>query len=270
MILYIQINMRHAHVLESAGTFFFSKNSLHANRCLPYHVLLYIEHGSWDIRLEEQTFTMAAGDVVLMPANIPHFGVSPCQIGTRGMYLHCYPSDGDTTTETAAPLENCFSFPPVVHSQERRSVSEFFSQMVNSHSAALPYKARLCSSLFDVLITTLSHYLPCSSTPLRHRLEELLLQSTDRFLSNQELAKELHTSSKTLERHFKKEVGKTLHQYQTDRKIDSAKELLLSTDDITLCEIALTLGFCDAAHFSHTFKKKTGVSPEHFRKSHSH
>jgi AraC family transcriptional regulator len=65
-------------------------------------------------------------------------------------------------------------------------------------------------------------------------------------------------------RMFKQSTGLTPHQYVIDQRIERAKELLQRTD-MTVTEIAYLLGFSTPAHFTHHFRRKTGVTPSDLR-----
>ena len=58
--------------------------------------------------------------------------------------------------------------------------------------------------------------------------------------------------------------GVTPKQYILKAKIDASNILLLDTS-LQIKEIAMTYHFADSYHFSHTFKRFMGVSPEKFR-----
>lgn len=64
---------------------------------------------------------------------------------------------------------------------------------------------------------------------------------------------------------FPKYTGQTFSQYITDIRINEAKKLLAASD-LTLEEIAATVGFRDYFYFSKVFKKKCGLSPSTYRK----
>jgi AraC-like DNA-binding protein len=49
------------------------------------------------------------------------------------------------------------------------------------------------------------------------------------------------------------------------RKLTEAKNLLITTD-LTVAEIGYELGFKEKTHFSHVFRKKSGVTPTDFRR----
>lgn len=63
---------------------------------------------------------------------------------------------------------------------------------------------------------------------------------------------------------FTKYYGTSPHKYITQKKIGYAKNLLIETD-LTLEEIAETLKYNSAFHFSSGFKKNTGFSPSTYR-----
>ena len=64
---------------------------------------------------------------------------------------------------------------------------------------------------------------------------------------------------------FKKSIGKNFREYLTEMRLEDAKSLL-AYSNLTVTEIALSVGFCDSAYFSNIFKKKYGVSPITYRK----
>lgn len=65
-------------------------------------------------------------------------------------------------------------------------------------------------------------------------------------------------------RMFKQSTGYTPHQYVISQRIERAKELLKKTD-MSITEIAYLLGFSSSAHFTHHFRRKTGVTPSELR-----
>lgn len=68
-----------------------------------------------------------------------------------------------------------------------------------------------------------------------------------------------------LTRRFKEEMGQSLGEYQAYLRLQEAKRLLRYTD-MSLSEIAGTLGFSSQAYFQSFFKKAAGLTPLEFRR----
>lgn len=64
--------------------------------------------------------------------------------------------------------------------------------------------------------------------------------------------------------------GKTFTGLVAELRVERATEMLRSPAfaDLSICEIALSLGFYDNAHFSNTFKKLKKISPRLYRNTH--
>lgn len=63
---------------------------------------------------------------------------------------------------------------------------------------------------------------------------------------------------------FSETQGTTIEQYHISQKIERVKELLVY-DELSLSEIADTLGYSSVSHLSKQFKKITGLTPTHFK-----
>ncbi|MBQ1491687.1 MAG: helix-turn-helix transcriptional regulator, partial [Blautia sp.] len=64
---------------------------------------------------------------------------------------------------------------------------------------------------------------------------------------------------------YKEQAGIGFWDYVTGRRMERAKELLLSTDDL-ISSIASQVGYESEFHFSRKFKELFGQSPSQFRK----
>ncbi len=82
--------------------------------------------------------------------------------------------------------------------------------------------------------------------------------------SLQLLAKEMNMNANYLGQIFKRETGKTYTAYVTELRIERAKQLL-QEEELSISDIAVSLGFNDYFYFLKTFKRVTGVTPKHFR-----
>src|ERR1700751_1285759 len=66
-------------------------------------------------------------------------------------------------------------------------------------------------------------------------------------------------------RRFKAATGLAPHQYVIARRVERARHLLKSDDEVGLAEVAVRAGFADQSHFSFHFKRIVGVTPKKFR-----
>ena len=65
---------------------------------------------------------------------------------------------------------------------------------------------------------------------------------------------------------FKRSIKVSPLQYINRKKIEKA-ELLLLTEDLSIKELAYTLGFSDHSYFIRLFKKITGKTPQEYRET---
>lgn len=78
-------------------------------------------------------------------------------------------------------------------------------------------------------------------------------------------AQYMNISSHYFSKLFKSEMGQNFIDYVTERRVEWAKDLILSTQ-LPLSTIAFELGFNEANYFSKVFKKSTGETPSQYRK----
>ncbi|NLV35187.1 MAG: helix-turn-helix domain-containing protein, partial [Clostridiaceae bacterium] len=90
-------------------------------------------------------------------------------------------------------------------------------------------------------------------------------QYSDESISLDKVAKKVNISPNYLSAVFSQEVGQTLIEYITSKRIEEAKHLLRQAD-IRLGEIAFAVGYKDPHYFSFVFKKVTGCTPSEYRK----
>jgi AraC-like DNA-binding protein len=63
---------------------------------------------------------------------------------------------------------------------------------------------------------------------------------------------------------LKKQTDRTFTELVTERRLERAKELLL-TSSVRIGDVALQCGFSDADYFSRRFRQQVGVTPRQFR-----
>lgn len=102
-----------------------------------------------------------------------------------------------------------------------------------------------------------------------NRVVEEALEYINNNYCNPELtlkmvAEKVYSNESYLSRVFKKEVGNSLVEYITKKRIDESIRLL-NTTDLKVYEIAEKVGFRDPHYFSICFKKQVGITVKEFK-----
>jgi len=83
-------------------------------------------------------------------------------------------------------------------------------------------------------------------------------------LSLEQLAHECRLSVSHFANAFARSTGISPHRWLMQRRVDVAKDLMLTTDS-SLVEISLKCGFSDQSHFTRVFAEATGETPGRWR-----
>ncbi len=99
------------------------------------------------------------------------------------------------------------------------------------------------------------------------RALDYIEEHLQRPLGNEEVAREIGMSASTFNRHFRREMGHSFHEYLQIRRVDRAC-LLLAHSPASIEQVAEEAGFCDRFYFSRVFKAVQGLSPGAYRRLH--
>lgn len=153
-----------------------------------------------------------------------------------------------------------------IENEYNTNIDKFSQNIIISHlETLLNYSERFYQRQFITRKIT--------NNKLLNRLEEILSDyfNNDELLANglptvQYIADRLNLSPKYLGSMLKQFTGLSTQQHIHEKLIDKAKEML-SITQLTVSEIAFSLGFEHPQSFSKFFKAKTHQSPLEFRKS---
>ncbi len=84
-------------------------------------------------------------------------------------------------------------------------------------------------------------------------------------LSQEIVAEHSNVSTSYLSRMFKEEMGVGFQEYLTDIRIKEA-EKLLAASNLSIKEIAMSVGYPDEKYFSRLYKRLTGIKPSEYRR----
>lgn len=250
---------------------------LHPNRVMKQHDFLYILEGEWEITLENdvrrETYPIQKGDVVILPAQLHHYGTKLCSPNSRNMYLHVEDVPGDHAVELAEAArteENSVVLPTVIHCGSTIEVSKYFSEMIAVCWRDTIHRSNRLSCLFDLLLCEICEQESAAAVNTQHfafvnKIAQFLQSSPEVFYSVSDIARRFYVSEKTLNKRFKTVYGKTFYAWQMEQKLDMVYQALQNNAELTLRETAVNFGFYDEFHLSRAFKKKFGAAPKYVR-----
>ncbi|RDU24216.1 response regulator [Anaerosacchariphilus polymeriproducens] len=95
--------------------------------------------------------------------------------------------------------------------------------------------------------------------------KKYIIENYNNNLKFEELAEKLGFNYAYFSTLFKKETGQTLTEYVLSIRIQKAKNLLLDPE-VSIMEVAESVGYSDLKYFGKQFKKVTNLSPKEYKK----
>lgn len=120
--------------------------------------------------------------------------------------------------------------------------------LLRNYCTASPKLSSDCNGLSSAKLTLVTNYINA------HLHEDLKLT---------EIAALAQINPYHFLRLFKQSIGVTPHQYILQSRINQAK-YLLQLGDLSIADIAFSVGFCDQSHLTRCFKRILGVTPKQF------
>lgn len=165
-------------------------------------------------------------------------------------------------------------FAPVLH--EYQTLSRIFTETAD-FSASTPHQQLFIkASLLNILGNLSSgQQFAAAKEPLNENIEDLKTVLTyiyDHYpekICIRDLALLLNLNEQYFCRFFKKAIGQSPIAYINAYRIRKAAELL-SSSSLSVTEVALECGFCNAGNFFREFRRQTGTTPLQYRYKNDH
>lgn len=250
----------------------------------PDSSLLYITGGSGTAWVDGMEYKIATSSFILLPAGTPYslmvkdsteplhyllvlFHYSQGKSGRTPLSsLSLSEFDWDSSIDICPVAD--FASPLIVQHLDVLSerMNELFAE--NAGKATLyGAEGRLSAMLKDILIFALR------ATNLQQNSKNTLAKDVicyidahiDEPITNETIAAAFGYHPYYLTRILRQELGMTPHKYLMQKRCETAKSLLL-TSDSTIESIAQQVGFSSQSHFAAAFRVLTGVTPTEFRR----
>lgn len=118
-----------------------------------------------------------------------------------------------------------------------------------------------------LLRLSMQHNGKTSQRDALQRVVRYVRDNLDKELSLTDAAAAAFLSPNYLANLLKKETDRTFTDLVTERRLERAKELLVSSS-LLVREVAHQCGFCDEAYFNRRFRQLVGCTPRRFRDDH--
>lgn len=141
---------------------------------------------------------------------------------------------------------------------------KFRCNWLTDSSTKLPRAFELINRIYCRLINSENDGASGSQAIFARAVEIILERYRSPDFTVESLAESLGISTVHLRRIFSRHVDKSPVKYINDMRFEQAKKLLASSN-LTVGEIAASLGYNDQFHFSKTFKSSVGLSPTEYR-----
>lgn len=256
-------NIARRHVV-AANFNFYAKPTLHPDRILEEHDIVFMEQGNWEITQDETSYPLQSGDIIFLAAGRHHYGQIPCSPKTRTMYIHIAADYMDGIYEDA------YAIPTVIPAGTSPHLRQDFLNLIDAWWTDMPNRSIRVAALLDILLCDLAaadmkagarqYGWPVDA------VHSILVNDPSVNYTVQEIAEQLGLTARNLRYLFTKVSGCSLHRYQLDLKLNMAKQALQLSARSTLADVSLAFGFWDEYHFSHAFTKRFGYRPSQVEK----
>ena len=249
-----------------------SKQTGRVNLALPHFhedvELIFINSGKVELVANTTVLNIHQGSLVIIPPSVTHSIKSlTYDAEITGLVFNIkvlnLPVTFSLNTDCFV-LENSSPF-------YENTKSEFDCAVNLYENPSLSYKLKMRSRLLMILahLTDAEFILPESEDTLQRRLTPALNYISENFsqpIKIHELSSLICVCDDHFIRLFKSATGKTPSEYIMDLRISNAVRLL-SSDKLSVSEIAQETGFLNSAYFTKIFKQKLSMTPTEYRKN---
>ncbi|WP_110932014.1 AraC family transcriptional regulator [Paenibacillus bouchesdurhonensis] len=238
----------------------------------PKYHWIQTEEGEGTLNYANETIRLTEGTGVLLPPGLPHsYEASSPGEGWRTYYL---------TFGGEAAAQIISSFGVQTSSQYRLDTDSTFVTLLSHMLARLDTDTDMFGLETSIdayrFLGMLSKYGQINQMYTSRNIERLIpvLKWMEESFSDSDVglddfAEIAQMSGRQLSKLFQRAFGLSPYAYFVQMRIHKAKELLAGRSELTVAAIAEHTGFRDPSHFVATFRKNTGMTPQHFRKVYS-
>lgn len=267
--------------------------AIDSNSNLKYRIpldarLFFVLNGKCNIETYEKTYEMKPKSLLVINAG-REYRLLPSAASARLLVVNYDYTNNSTLS--ASPVEPVFHESPqfsadfiysetfedldclnaAVYLDNMPSIEQKLIKLEAEYAKPQRYSQQLMSCLFlEILILLLRDYFDGDTFHNKNIVPEIIEyihQHLSEPLGNKILAQTFCFNSNYLNDKFKKYTGVPLHKYILQAKLNRAISLIES-GNLSITEVSEKCGFSSVYYFSRWFKKKTGITAQHYLLSH--
>ena len=222
------------------------------------------------------SYSYMAGDVTLMPPYVYHRTLSEYDEPYERVMIKFSPAFAEPFIQKVGQhVFNRLYDTPVYHfsKESQDKLQRLFFDIYDEYKKDTPYKEFILQGmLFHLFTTVLDEHIPTKTVtnplPLTPQIINAIAYMENHYKeqpSIETVARNVGFSAGYFSRLFHAQLGMTYSAYLSNIQIRHV-QLLLSTTDMSIMDIAMETGYCHSEYLSAQFKKKVGVTPSTYRK----
>lgn len=228
--------------------------------------IYYMKEGKCTYHIEDHTYKVLAGDVILIPGGTSHRTTYGGVAHTRLLVNCSYSYLPEIVRERLATVGHLYRNHKVIS-----QIEELFAKIEHeySHADVLSEEVLKCFTaelMFVILRHKNEHEKAFAENDFITSVQEYIQNNYMNDVKLSHLAEQLSVSQEHLSRMFKQETGIGFKEYLTGIRLQKAEEMLKHETGRAVSEVAYACGFNDGNYFSYKFKKAYGISPTEVRR----
>lgn len=231
------------------------------------NLLIFCIDGEGMLDANGRTSRIVGGDLLLLPANTPHFYQASTEDPWTLYWCHF-------TGERARDYVKLISDHNLVFAMSNRlKLIRDFQSLLGARETGyreLPFihAANLLKQMLSFISLQSRHiqHAAASGFNLKH-IEATMRANLDKSLSLDDLATTCNLSKYHFATKYREATGYSPIKHFLHMKIEAACQLL-DTTDLRISAVSEAVGYDDPLYFSRLFRKITGLSPKDYRASH--
>lgn len=231
--------------------------------------LFYVLSGEGAFYIEDDKIPVKADDLMIINPHVEHTEKTlpndPMEyivFGVEGLAFSFIDPDQDNTKG--------YSF--YSYGSDKNQFINFAQLMMREFHEKKPGFEKVCHGLLQVLLVYISRkqnlsVISDSSFQLSKECALAKRYIDANYAQNitlDSLAEITHINKFYLAHSFTECIGQSPINYLTDRRLEACKELLTSSN-LSVAQVASSVGFSSQSYFSQIFRKKTGMTPRQYR-----